>query len=134
MQRRTIVLGLRLVSVLMLGAGAAAAQDLTQSDRQGPVLVTVTLSTAPTAGKPIVVKVALDTHSVELDGIAFDSAVTLRRPDGAETAPTAVDVKGAGHHREATLGFAPVHQPGPVQIVVRDVGGIAERRFTWDLR
>jgi hypothetical protein len=132
MRRLVIVLGLGLAPVL--GLGVVSAQDLTQTDRQGPVLVTVTLSTALTAGKPIEVKVALNTHSVGLDGIAFDRAVALRRPDGTEVAPTAVRAEGAGHHREARLTFAPVSQPGPVQIVVRDVGGIVERTFTWDLR
>ena len=36
-------------------------------------------------------------------------------------------------HRNAVLVFPPPAQPGPVQIVVKDVGGVAERSFSWEL-
>jgi hypothetical protein len=134
MRRPIGALGLRLVPLLVLGVATAAAQDLTRTDGQGPVSVTVTLAAASAVGKSLEVEIALNTHSVGLDAIAFDRAVTLRRPDGTETAPSAVQAKGAGHHREAMLSFTPVTQPGSIQILVRDVGGVAERTFTWDLR
>jgi hypothetical protein len=41
---------------------------------------------------------------------------------------------GSGHHREAVLVFPPIAQPGPVRILVRNVGGVAERTFLWETR
>jgi hypothetical protein len=34
---------------------------------------------------------ALDTHSIDLDSVAFEHAVALRTPDGADAPPTAVE-------------------------------------------
>jgi hypothetical protein len=79
--------------------------------------------------------VVLDTHSVGLDRIAFETAVVLRGPDGVEIAATAVEqLKGSGHHREAVLVFPPVSRPGTGRIVVKNVGGVAERVFEWEWR
>jgi hypothetical protein len=133
MRHRTVLLGIGIFAWLWTAA-PAAGQTLTKSDRQGPVSVTVSLPGVPVAGRPVEVKVVLDTHSVGLDGVALDRVVTLRDPDGAEAAPTEVRTGGAGHHREARLTFAPVTRPGSIEVVVRDVGGIAERRFGWDVR
>lgn len=125
---------LALVVATSLTAPLSGAQELTKVDRQGPVAVAVTVS-APVVGSPVTVRVALDTHSVALDGIAFEKAIVWRGWDGTEIAPTAVEqVKGAGHHREATLVFPPVSQAGPGRIVVKDVGGVAERVFEWEWR
>jgi hypothetical protein len=78
--------------------------------------------------------VVLDTHAVNLDGIAWASAVVLRLADGSELAPTAIEqTQGDGHHREAVLVFPPVTGRAEVSIVVRSVGGVEERSFTWPL-
>ena len=125
-----------ILAMVALGtAGGLEAQEgLTKQDRQGPVTVAVTLTAVPAVGAPIKVKVVLDTHSVGLDGIAFDKVVALRSPDGADIAPTAVEqATGSGHHREATLVFPPPAQAGPLKIVVKNVGGVAERSFVWEL-
>jgi hypothetical protein len=125
-------LPLALVVATSLAAPPSDAQELTKTDRQGPVAVAVSLSTAPVVGSPIKVKVGLDTHSVALDGIALDRAVVWRGPDGIEVGPTAVEqAKGSGHHREAVLVFPPVGQAGIGRIVVKDIGGVAERVFEW---
>jgi hypothetical protein len=118
----------------LVTVGAAQAQEgLTKRDARGPVTVVVTLADAPAAGAPLKVQVVLDTHSVGLDGIAFDQAVVLRSPDGTDARAAAVEQSpGGGHHRQALLVFAPVEK-GPIRIVVKDVGGIPERVFLWDL-
>ena len=124
------------LSVLAIGAwGVAEAQDsLTKQDRQGPVTVAVTLTAAPAVGAPVRAKVVLDTHSVGLDTIALEKVVAMRTPDGAEIAPTAVEeASGGGHHRQATLVFPPPAQAGPLKIVVKNVGGVAERSFVWEM-
>lgn len=119
-----------ITAALTLAATLAGAEPLTRSDRQGAVTVTVTLPAAPEAGAPLGVRVVLETHSVGLDGVQFDRAVVLRTADG-DVGPTAVEVSGGGHHREAVLRFPPPRPGEEVRIVVSDVGGIAERVFAW---
>lgn len=118
---------------IWIGGLSEAQEGLTKRDAQGSVTVVVTLIPAPTPGAPIKAKVVLDTHSVALDGLAFEQAVAMRVADGAEVTPTGVEqASGSGHHREAVLVFPPSPQSGSVRIVVRNVGGVAERTFTWE--
>ena len=71
-----------------------------------------------------------DTHSGELD---FDpkSAVVLRDMNGKEAMPRewTGDPSG-GHHRKVTVSFDAVLDE-PFTLIVKDVGGIPERLFTW---
>jgi hypothetical protein len=129
------LVGLALGLLTSVAVGSASAEDArTQRDRQGPVTVTVTLATAPSSGSPVTVRVVLDTHSVALDGVAFDRAVTLRNRDGRELAPVAVkELSGGGHHRQAEAVFPSIEGATQVRIVVRDIGGIPERVFAWDV-
>lgn len=127
--------GLALVILSLWTAGILEAQEnWTKQDRQGPVSVGVTLMLPPDGGAPLKVKVVLDTHSVALDGIKFEEAVVLYTPDGAAVASTGVEqATGSGHHRQAVVAFPPLPGPGDVRIVVKGVGGIAERSFSWEL-
>lgn len=129
---------LRAGLVLGLGlwlAGVAAGQEaLSKRDAGGPVAVTVTLLERPVIGASVRARVALDTHSVGLDGIKFDEAVIVRAPDGTELPPASVERgTGDGHHREAVLIFPAPGQSGALTIVVKNVGGIAERAFSWEV-
>ncbi len=119
-----------IVALLVLPA-LAAAEELTKRDSTGPVTVVATLMPPSAAGEPLRVKLALDTHSVGLDTIAFERAVALRRPDGTEVAPTAVETTGGGHHRQTVVVFPSPAPNIPVVLVVKAVGGVAERVFTW---
>lgn len=125
--------GIVLVALAAWPVAVAEAQEgLTKHDRQGPVTVAVTLVAPPSAGTPVRVKVALDTHSVGLDGIAFDQVVAVRAGDDQDIAPTAIEeIRGSGHHRQAVLVF-PAAQAGRLRVVVKNVGGVAERSFVWD--
>jgi hypothetical protein len=121
------------VSISLVGLFAAvhAEEPLTRRDTGGGVTVTVTLLGWPPAGGPLRAQVVLDTHSVDLDAVSFERSVVLRTAGEMELAPAAVEqATGGGHHREAVVVFAadPVH----ARLVVRDVGGVAERIFTWD--
>ncbi len=126
--------GLALVVLSVAVAGSAWAQDsLTRRDGQGPVTVEVTLLPPATSDVPLRARVVLDTHSVALDGIVLDQAVVLR-VDGTELSATGVEqTTGGGHHRQAVVVFPAVARPGAVRIVVRNVGGVAERTFAWEL-
>lgn len=129
---RCFVRAMLVVGFVAALAGVAGAQAPTKRDTQGPVTVAVTPIEGPKAGAPLRVRVALDTHSVGLDGVVFERSVILRGPDGAETSPSGVEqVKGGGHHREATLVF-PSRPQGELHVVVKDVGGVAERSFRWE--
>jgi hypothetical protein len=116
---RAFVRGSLVLSLIILGGlGRSEAQDpFTKRDQQGPLKA----------------KIVFDTHSVGLDGIVLDRAVVMRT-DGTDVPPTAVEqATGGGHHREAVLVFPAPTQPGPVQILVKNVGGVAERSFSWEL-
>lgn len=131
----TVRAGLVLTLVIIWAAVSSEAQEgLTKRDRRGPVTVEVTLILPATTGERIRAKVVLDTHSVALDGTALDQVVVLRVADGADVAPTAVEAaKDTSHHREAVLVFPPAAGAGTIRILVRNVGGVAERSFSWDL-
>jgi hypothetical protein len=134
--RRVLRTGVALALVSLLAPGLSAAQGgLSKRDSQGPVTVIVTLVEAPAAGGPVRIKVSLETHSVALDGIKFEDVVAMGGPDGATIAPTAVEqAEGAGHHRTAVLAFPPLPAGArEVRIAVRNVGGVGERSFAWDL-
>lgn len=134
--KRSLRTGVVVALATLLGPGLVSAQQgLSKRDGQGPVAVTVTLLEAPMTGGPVKVKVALDTHSVALDGTKFEEVVALGGPDGAAISPTAIEqAKGAGHHREAVLAFPPLPADAwEVRIAVRNVGGIGERTFAWNL-
>jgi len=127
--------GLMFLPVILWAIGMSEAQDgLTKRDAQGPVTVAVTLMAAPSLGQPLKAKVVLDTHSVSLDGVKFEEAFALRTSDGTETPPSAVEqATGSGHHRQAVLVFPAPAKAGAVSIVAKNVGGVAERVFSWEL-
>ncbi len=129
---RCFVSSMLVAGIVMGSSTMAGAQAPTKRDTRGPVTVAVTPMEGAGAGAPLKVKVALDTHSVGLDGVVFERSVTLRRPDGTEVSPSSVEqVKGGGHHREATLIFASP-PGGDLHVVVKGVGGVAERSFRWE--
>ena len=50
-------------------------------------------------------RVALDTHSVDLDGFDLTQLARVRLDGGAWIAPTKWDAPKGGHHRSGTLSF-----------------------------
>jgi len=119
---------------LWAGGNAEGQEGWTKQDRQGPVSVALTLTPPPEAGAPVKVKIVLDTHTLALDEIKFEEAVVLRTPEGTDISPTAVEqATGSGHHREAVLLFPSLAPAGEVRLIVKNVGGVAERNFSWEL-
>ena len=79
-------------------------------------------------------QVVLDTHSVALDGYDLKAIIFLRDESGKTYLPNAVENKGSGHHRQATVIFPKIASGAKrVELVIKDVGGVKERIFRWDL-
>lgn len=128
--RAMVRVGVVLAALAVSVSPVWGVEPATQRDTRGPVTVAVTLLEAGAGDGAVRARVVLDTHSVGLDGITFDEAVALRTAAGAEVRPSSVEVTGSGHHREAIMVFAA--PPGPILIVVKGVGGVGERTFTWE--
>jgi hypothetical protein len=111
----------------------------TQTSEGGGVTVAVTWQ-GPSAGP--VFEVAMDTHSVDLDQYDLRQLALLRNDQGQEVQPNRWDAPEGGHHRKGTLSFPRQTADGSEamgpdthksELVIRDVGGVAERRFEWTL-
>lgn len=101
--------------------------------------VTVIVSRLDSAGT-VAFKVVLDTHSVNLDSYDLAQLAVIRTPSGEEVAPLAWEAPAGEHHREGTLTFPAVAADGsplittgaaPIELLIRDVGGVGERSFRW---
>jgi len=131
--------GILLMAATLLGLNARAgwpgARDLSRSDDQGPVMVTATYVPPEGTTDEIRFTVRFNTHSVNLDGYRSEDLVFLRFDNGKEHKSLGAARQGGGHHVTDTLRFA-----GPVPkgaremtLIVRNLGGVAERTLTWKL-
>ena len=86
--------------------------------------------------------VEMDTHVVNLDGYDLRQLATLRTDQGQDIQPVSWNAASGGHHRNGTLTFpattasgAPLLGPDTrsITLVIRNVGDVAERTFTWTL-
>ena len=105
----------------------------TKTDERGQVTVKVTPQISASADQ-LRFDVVFDTHSVDLDQDLMQIAV-LTDDQGREYKPSAWDGAGpGGHHREGVLVFEAIGSaPTSVELKIKDVGGILERSFKWDL-
>lgn len=125
-----------LAGILAMGVSMAASgpsTDLTRQVAGGGVTVAATLLTDRTDATAI--RLALNTHSVSLDGYKFDTIASLRDDQGRTYALEAVESpSGGGHHREAVLRFARADAGAKaVELVVKGVAGVEERSFRWSV-
>ncbi|MGE5219778.1 MAG: hypothetical protein ACM3SP_22485 [Chloroflexota bacterium] len=132
---KVLIAGL-LLSSLLGGheAFGAALPEGTRTNSGGGVTVSVTPLDS-TAQGDLRFQIAMNTHSVALDGYDLKSLAVLR--DGAANIyhPTSVETKGSGHHRQATLTFGkPKNGVKHIELVVKGVAGVHERVFQWDLK
>ena len=138
MQRivRLLTSAAALAGVLGVGVAIAASgppADLTRQVAGGGVTVAATLLTDRTDATAI--QLALNTHSVNLDGYYFDTMALLRDDQGKTYALEAVEgASGSGHHRQAVLRFARADAGAKaVELIVKDVAGVKERTFRWSM-
>ncbi|HET7271065.1 MAG TPA: hypothetical protein VFI90_08245 [Rubrobacter sp.] len=135
------------LTLVLVGCGSAGSggpidkpSSATRTSEGGEVTVAATWK-GRSAGP--VFEVAMDTHSVDLDGYDLKKLAVLRTGGGEEVRPSAWDAPKGGHHREGTLAF-PKRTPGGsriigpdtrrIELIIRDVAGVPERRFEWKLQ
>ena len=141
--RLVLLVGLAFVLTACSGANAgnppaaSQAQAVTQTNEGGQVTVSATWNGA-VAGP--IFQIALNTHSVDLDGIDLVKVAVLRTDQGQEVHPSSWDAPKGGHHRSGTLTFPAQAPDGQAvlgtnvrsfDLVIRDVAGVPERVFTW---
>lgn len=121
----------------LLGSGessGAAAADATQTVAGGGVTAKATYLNPRSNDNPRF-QVVLDTHSVNLDGYDVKSITVLRDDTGKSYQATSAENKGSGHHREAPLTFPKISpEARMLELVIKDVAGVKERVFRWDLK
>ena len=126
--------GLFLFSLFETGASlGASAGALTQTQSGGGVTVKATYLN-PKASDDVRFQVVLDTHSVDLDGYDLKSLSLLRDEAGKTYEVAKTENKGSGHHREVTVIFSkPSPEAKRLELVIRDVAGVKERTFRWNV-
>lgn len=111
----------------------AAASNMTQSSAGGGVTAKVTFLN-PKSGEDPRFQVVLDTHSVNLDAYDLKSVAVLRDDSGKNYVPTSAENDGSGHHREVTIAFPRLTRGAKrIEMVIKDVAGVKERTFVWNL-
>lgn len=117
------------------GALWASTKGFSRSDSQGPVMVTATYLPTDKTTDEIRVEVRLNTHSVDLGQYKLEDLAFLRFDGGKEIKALGITQQGSGHHVTDVLRFAgPVPKgAGEMTLIIRNVGGIAQRSLTWKL-
>jgi hypothetical protein len=115
-------------------AQPAAPAFPTQSNDEKAVTVEVTPLNLPQGGSTLDFEVVFNTHSVDL---GFDPvAISVLRDEAGREYP-AIEWQGdgpGGHHRSGTLRFKVPDVAGDVvEVIIRDVAGVPERVFRWNL-
>lgn len=129
-----VLAGLILNGLLLKAEGFAAGASNARTVAGGGVTVTVTYLDSK-AGNDLRFQVVLDTHSVNLDGYDLKTITVLRDDTGKSYLPTEVENKGSGHHREVTVIFPKVSSEAKrLEIVIKDIAGMKERAFNWDVQ
>ena len=123
------------------GMPGGTNSTLTRQAQAGGVTVTVTPLNLRTPGlASLDFYVTLETHSVDLSQDLTQSAV-LRLPSGAELPAARWVGPRGGHHVEGTLSFSALDvagasvlpATGTLTLAIRNLGGVPERTFAWDL-
>ncbi|MFA5821352.1 MAG: hypothetical protein WC873_04650 [Candidatus Gracilibacteria bacterium] len=109
-------------------------QGNTKVDEQPPVTIGVTPVNLGQDAKVWRFAVVFDTHSENLDQDPTKIAVLVDDENNAYL-PTAWEGPGpGGHHREGFLIFDSITPtPAYVELKIKDVGGVPERSFRWNL-
>ncbi len=118
------------------GAPQGRSSSTVRSNAEGSV--TIALKWLSGEKGILVFQVAMDTHSVNLDQVDLIKQARLRDNTGQEYSPASWNAPLGGHHRSGTLTFdipdsVKSGSARSFEIVIRDVAGIEQRVFDWDL-
>ncbi len=106
----------------------------TKENTEGPVSVAVTPLSLDNGPPTWNFEIVLDTHSGSLDA---DLVAVSELVDDQGKSYKPISWEGdnpGGHHREGVLKFNPISpKPKSVELKIKNVGGVPERRFKWDL-
>lgn len=112
----------------------AAESEMTQTVSGGGVTAKVTYLNPKSSDEPRF-QIVLETHSVNLDVYDLKTIAALRDDTGNIYPATGIETKGSGHHREGTLTFPKISPESKhIEVVIKDVAGVKERIFRWDLQ
>lgn len=116
-------------------SGTVLRQRETKSDDQPPIAVRVTPMELGKDAKMWKFEISFDTHAGSLDQDPLKSLI-LFDDKGNTYSPVSWEGPGAGgHHRQGMLIFNPIRPAPPyVELMVKDVGGIPERAFKWEIK
>ena len=118
---------------------ATASAGATQTNEGGQVTIAATWQGS---GAQPSFNVAMNTHAVDLDGYDLRQLVVLRIDGGRDVQPISWEAPKGGHHRSGTLTFPATSTDGTpliasgartIELVIRDVADVPERRFRWVL-
>lgn len=106
----------------------------TKESSEGPVSVSATPTNLGNGSSSWDFAIALNTHSEDLtaDLVAVSELIDDQgksyKPVSWEGSPP------GGHHRNGVLKFNPISpKPKAIELKIKNVGGVAERSFKWDL-
>lgn len=105
------------------------------SDEQGPIQITVTPEMLGAGSEQWKFGVEFTAHSGALDLDPL-KAITLADEKGNSSVPIEwIGAGPGGHHRVGVIVFSPVSPiPESVSLHIKDVGGVKERAFTWQIK
>lgn len=115
---------------------SSPTNGLVQTDDRGSVTIEVEWGKEEVGS--LTFNITMNTHSVDLDRYDLGALAVLRDDAGSEYPPVSWDSAAGGHHRSGTLAFSlpdSVRQGKAkyIEMVIRDVAGIDERVFKWEL-
>lgn len=123
---------LLLIGWVASGKSFAAETSLMRTQSGGGVTIQVTYLN-PQERENARFQIALNTHSVNLDSFDPKTSSVLQDETGKEYRPTKVENKGGGHHRELIVIF-PKPAGKKLELLVKDVAGVKEWSFRWELQ
>lgn len=103
------------------------ASGLAKENTGGDVTVGITPAVAGEA--ELGFDVAINTHTVDMSAFDPKKQIVLVGADGKDVLSSKVAVEGSGHHQQLQVAFPKVVKPW--KLVVRDVGGVPTREFSW---
>lgn len=118
------------------GAGTAAPTASSALGEQSSEAAAITIVATWLATGTPAVRVAMDTHSVDLDRFDLATLARARLDGGPWVAPSAWDAPKGGHHREGTLAFgaldrASLDAAALIELEVRDIA-VPSRILRWE--